>query len=213
MARFDLENYETVADRITRFWQEYPNGRIVTQMEYISESGKQFVVKASVFKESVESRANEPDATGYAEEHFSDRGPNETSPLENCETSAIGRALANMGYATTSESRPSREEMKKVQRDPEKAAEIKEQVRSNSPKVKITEYPKWNTIVQAASANPGDEFLKDIVGKGQQYGELTQRQLSAAFNKATKLLDTTPRSKEVQLVADSFPGAVDERPF
>jgi len=56
-----------------------------------------------------------PTATGYAHEIRSDRGVNATSFVENCETSAIGRALANCGYATHGK-RPSREEMSKVSR-------------------------------------------------------------------------------------------------
>ena len=37
-------------------------------------------------------------AVGYAEERRSNRGVNSTSALENCETSALGRALAAAGY-------------------------------------------------------------------------------------------------------------------
>jgi hypothetical protein len=56
-------------------------------------------------------------ATGYAEEHVTERGVNSTSHVENCETSAVGRALANAGFAGSDPSkRPSREEMTKVQR-------------------------------------------------------------------------------------------------
>jgi hypothetical protein len=40
---------------------------------------------------------NAPYSTGLAEETISGRGVNSTSALENCETSAIGRALANAG--------------------------------------------------------------------------------------------------------------------
>jgi hypothetical protein len=58
-----------------------------------------------------------PVATGYAEEIKSDRGVNATSFVENCETSAIGRAIANCPLqAPTSGPRPSRNEMQKVER-------------------------------------------------------------------------------------------------
>jgi hypothetical protein len=58
-----------------------------------------------------------PVATGYAEEIKSDRGVNATSFVENCETSAIGRAIANCPLqAPSSGPRPSRNEMQKVER-------------------------------------------------------------------------------------------------
>jgi hypothetical protein len=58
-----------------------------------------------------------PVATGYAEEIKSDRGVNATSFVENCETSAIGRAIANCPLqASASGPRPSRNEMQKVER-------------------------------------------------------------------------------------------------
>jgi hypothetical protein len=69
-----------------------------------------YIVKAYLFKTSSDGVAW---ATGYAEEKITDRGVNSTSALENCETSAIGRALANAGYAAKGK-RPSREEMSKV---------------------------------------------------------------------------------------------------
>jgi hypothetical protein len=58
-----------------------------------------------------------PVATGYAEEIKSERGVNATSFVENCETSAIGRAIANCPLqAPASGPRPSRNEMQKVER-------------------------------------------------------------------------------------------------
>jgi len=111
MAHFNLDNYVTVAERITQFWGQHPNGRIETRLEHVSTDSRLFAVWAAVYKDAADEK---PWATGLAEEHFGQSGPNQTSPLENCESSAIGRALANAGYATTAEGRPSREEMQKV---------------------------------------------------------------------------------------------------
>jgi hypothetical protein len=111
MAHFNLDNYVTVAERITQFWAQHPEGRIETRLEHVSTDSRLFAVWAAVYKNASDEK---PWATGLAEEHFGQSGPNQTSPLENCESSAIGRALANAGYATTAEGRPSREEMQKV---------------------------------------------------------------------------------------------------
>jgi hypothetical protein len=107
---FNLQDYETVEDRLRRFWDEHPEGRVFTDLVY--NEGGQYVIKAYIFKNAADPA---PWATGYAEEQVSQRGVNQTSALENCETSALGRALANAGYAARGK-RPSREEMQKVER-------------------------------------------------------------------------------------------------
>lgn len=111
---FNLEDYETVEERLVKFWKDHPDGRIDTLL--VDSTLQRFIVKASVYRTEVDAQAW---TTGYAEETVSTRGVNSTSALENCETSAIGRALANAGYVTKGK-RPSREEMSKV-----KAAEPK----------------------------------------------------------------------------------------
>jgi hypothetical protein len=57
-------------------------------------------------------------STGWAEEIVGNSPVNKTSALENCETSAVGRALANFGFQgkNPSATRPSRNEMEKVER-------------------------------------------------------------------------------------------------
>jgi hypothetical protein len=107
---FNLADYEPVEDRLARFWEENPKGRVFTDL--INQSETQYIIKAYLFKVADDAA---PWATGYAEETVSTRGVNQTSALENCETSAIGRALANAGYAPKGK-RPSREEMSKVVR-------------------------------------------------------------------------------------------------
>ena len=122
---FNLEDYETVEERLVKFWKEYPDGRIETEL--IEATATRFIVYSKVYRTEADPK---PWATGLAFETISDRGVNATSALENCESSSIGRALANAGYAKRG-ARPSREEMDKVNRHQAtdwlaKAAQIRE---------------------------------------------------------------------------------------
>ena len=117
---FNLDDYETVEERLIKYWKDHPDGQIHT--EIMESTASRFIVKASVFRTEADSR---PWATGLAEETVQGRGVNATSALENCETSAIGRALANAGYATKGK-RASREEMGKVAAKQEVKAKVEE---------------------------------------------------------------------------------------
>jgi len=105
---FNLEDYETVEERLIKFWKEHPDGQIHTKL--LDQNSGRFIVLAEIYRTEADGR---PWTTGLAEETVQGRGVNATSALENCETSAIGRALANAGYATKGK-RASREEMTKV---------------------------------------------------------------------------------------------------
>ena len=109
---FDLSNYETVEQRLVRWWAAYPNGRVYTCMMNYTGDACVFYCELYADKDDMV-----PVATGYAEEIKTDRGVNATSFVENCETSAIGRAIANCPLqAPASGPRPSRNEMQKVER-------------------------------------------------------------------------------------------------
>lgn len=119
MAGFNPNDYETVDSRIHRFYEAHPEGRILTQIVeiYRDENGRpiQYIVRAEAFRDRL---STIPDATGYAEETVSVSTAPKSSLLETCETSAIGRCLANLSFSPKG-SRPSRTEMEKAARHDE----------------------------------------------------------------------------------------------
>jgi hypothetical protein len=112
---FNPADYAEVAERLPAFWKDCARGRIIT--EIIVDDGTRIVMKASLFATYED---HHPTTTGFAEEIRGSSMVNKTSALENCETSAIGRALANYQYQG-SKKRASLEEMVKVYRQGETA--------------------------------------------------------------------------------------------
>ena len=107
---FDPESYAPVAARVELFYERYPTGRILTELAQHTE--QEIVFRAAVYR-TAEDR--EPAATGWAAERVGDGEINAVACLENTETSAIGRALANLGFLA-SRLRPSAEEVAKATR-------------------------------------------------------------------------------------------------
>ena len=107
---FDPAAYAPVAERISLFYSAFPRGRIITEL--VSRTERDVVFRALVYRQAGDA---EPAATGWAAEREGDGEVNAVACLENTETSAIGRALANLGF-TASRERPSAEEMAKASR-------------------------------------------------------------------------------------------------
>lgn len=116
MAQFNLNDYDTVEVRIKKFYNDHPDGRIITRNLTTLQDRQvsTWVVEATIYLTALDQISNAPKATGLAFEIDGGKGANQTSALENCETSAIGRALANANYS--GDKRSSREEMAKVER-------------------------------------------------------------------------------------------------
>ncbi len=84
------KEYAEVNQRVRAFRQLYPEGQIITEM--IADRDGVCTFKASIY-------GGECDllATGHAQEKESSSFINKTSYIENCETSAVGRALGFLG--------------------------------------------------------------------------------------------------------------------
>jgi hypothetical protein len=122
MPQFDLNSYQTVQERIDLFWAKYPAGRF--KLDIVSQSDAQVVIKASVWTDKTDKH---PTTVDFAEERIGTSPVNKVSHVENCATSALGRAISALGGEFSPKGkRPSRQEMEKVQRASQPKATAKD---------------------------------------------------------------------------------------
>lgn len=110
----DLSNYELVEDRIRAFWEKFPNGRLLTHVRQNTRSDGRIEWQC-VSELYVDKEDTRPTTTGFAFEIEGSTPVNRYSAAENCETSSLGRCLANFLFAAKGK-RASESEMKKVKR-------------------------------------------------------------------------------------------------
>jgi hypothetical protein len=112
MAHFNLSEYQTVQERVDLFLSRYDKGRF--NLELVSMTPEQVVFKAEVYLHKDDLY---PATVDYAEERLGSSPVNKTSFVENCATSALGRAISMLGGEFSPKGkRPSQQEMSKVAR-------------------------------------------------------------------------------------------------
>ncbi len=155
---FARGDYAPVAERIALFYARHPQGRIETELV---ERGEAIVFKALAFRTATDPH---PAATGWASERVGDGEINAVACLENTETSAIGRALANLGF-TASSRRPSAEEMLKAAR--ERARQVIERRigRASGPALTLGGDDPAPRLVQEPAVDfwPTDPLILDVL--------------------------------------------------
>ena len=127
---FDLSQYELVEDRIRAFWEKFPEGRLLTKVDCVTRSDGR--VEWRCWSELyVDKDDPRPTTTGFAMEIEGTTPVNRYSAAENCETSSLGRCLANFLFAAKGK-RASESEMKKVKRmtEEEKTPKVYEDAKS-----------------------------------------------------------------------------------
>tara|TARA_Y100001938_G_scaffold113681_1_gene156082 strand:- start:2414 stop:3310 length:897 start_codon:yes stop_codon:yes gene_type:complete len=181
MPKFDISKYETVEERLKKFWADYPNGRIWTEEVFVSDDAKTVIFKAFIYMDKEDIN---PVSTGIAEETKGQGNTyvNSTSHVENCETSAIGRALANWMYQGSDKARPSLQEMTKTQAYKDDKVEVtkgksarptKEQKEQMEKVVdEMVAEPKTPTGKSKKNANQMLHVMKSICSDDKQMKEL-----------------------------------------
>tara|TARA_X000001388_G_scaffold66660_1_gene53554 strand:+ start:623 stop:1516 length:894 start_codon:yes stop_codon:yes gene_type:complete len=155
MAKFNLDNYETVEDRLKKFWKDFPKGRIDSNVVHITDDGTCVTIRTEIFKDINDDK---PVTTGIAQETKGQGGfANADAWMENCETSSIGRALANWNYQGSTKPRPSREEMSKVQVEKKPVKKPTQEEQSAMEKV-------VDEMVKEPAKNVGEQLNKILEG-------------------------------------------------
>jgi hypothetical protein len=144
---FNLENYEDVDTRIHKFYEANPDGAIITEMVSNEEEKGIVIFKAYAYRTYLDTA---PSSVGYARGARKDRGVDRDFWLENCESSSIGRCLANLGLSAKGK-RPSSLEMARVndvKTSPEpirvRTKEHKEFLDANNKETEII----WDTTIE-----------------------------------------------------------------
>jgi hypothetical protein len=169
---WNLNDYETVETRLARFIEAHPNFRIKTEL--LENTSQRFIVRTEIWKDASDPN---PWSTGLAYEIITDRGVNATSALENCETSSIGRCLANAGFAAKGK-RPSREEMAKVVTESPIPSGVQVKNKNNWSVTPQAEPMQLDTSIELVTEVLGAEVVKEEFkckhGKMAEKGGMTK---------------------------------------
>ena len=184
---FNLNDYEDVDSRIHKFYSEFEDGAIITELVSNDEEKGVVVFKAVAFRTFVDAQ---PSAVGYARGSRKDRGVDRDFWFENCETSAIGRCLANLGLSAKGKRASSLEMAKVADAQSEskqpirvRTKEQKEFLTTTNPGAEII----WDTTIEPPSedepvivSNDASNLVQEILGATPvphcKHGERTVRE-------------------------------------
>jgi len=166
MARFDPNDYSTVAERLQEFWRDNVDGRIVTQIVHAPKKHDDgdWIVQAIVY--TGKDGTDLPRATGAARQTYAEG-------LEVCETSAVGRALAIFNYSGNKKlgSLASREEMQQFNKAESKTFTARDWTAETDALTDIASARQLYNEARTQKAN--NETLEAIKTKVASFGPAT----------------------------------------
>jgi len=173
------KDYATVAYRLTCFRQLHPAGQIVTTLE--KDDDGVIVMKSEIWLDRSDGY---PIATGWAEEVRGSSNINKTSALENCETSAVGRALGFAGYGSAEQIASADEVEVAIARQAKECATARQTLKVMAEK-KISEKQRKALQDYLDGCTDGDIRLGDVLEyyRIDNLSEMTKEDATAALNK------------------------------
>ena len=166
------KDYAQVNERIKAFRMVHPLGLITT--EIISLENGVVTMQAKALTETGKLLG-----TGYAQEKESSSFINKTSFIENCETSAIGRALGMCGFGIDT-SICSAEELQNAianQDKPQKTEKKQEDTPEDTASAVLAMQSAMNALSEAG-ANPRDDAVVECVKKHAKVSTVDRGKLS-----------------------------------
>ena len=188
-------DYYTVAERMVEFNKHCPNGSIRTEIlcsPDVIHNCKRWVVKAIIVIDMVERPDRE--FTAHAEEVVGSSNINRASALENCETSAIGRALGFAGFLNDGGGIPTAEDIQthQMQVADTLTAPQKRKLDTMSRSKAFTD-AQTKKIKQFIDSNPlrvdAEEKIKALQPKIDEYETKRKEQAPAAIAKAVEKMN------------------------
>lgn len=198
------KDYSPVNERINAYRKVYPTGEILTEVE--EKTDEYIIIKATITDEE-----NKIIATGRACEKRTEKGINSIKMLENCETSAIGRALGIAGFGVEN-SVASAEDMENVDESKEfeiaKGITISKKEALNQARLTINElYKKMGIRLQDLEEYLQDNFWTSLQEMNifqlfKLESELKKANMEDSvwhclYNQNTKAKDVVPKNQEV----------------
>lgn len=202
-----LPNYIRVKERKVRFRNDFPLGVIIPEMVSDLKDAMDYAIfRAGIWKEREDYLAGKkPDSVGWSLSVA--RGPkaDATSWVENCEESATGRALDNLGYYGDKELAEGVENLKCSE-------EEIEQARGNDETLKSQEQRLVDKVLRCVERvkvldeklDPWEKYFS-FVSEGQQY-VLNEKALRAKIKKGISLRRKNFLNSALQKIALDYPG-------
>lgn len=202
--RFNLDDYVPVNERLAAFRVAHPVWGLVCHLKF---DGDRILARAEVADET-----GRVIATGHAEEVRGQGLVNKTSAVENAETSAWGRALANLGY-DVSRGIASREEMEKVSRTRDRThMRIRGSAKENEPGSGEAVLKPWQAIGGVAKRfgiSDADRRAVMVAVAGKEHSkDLTDDEVVTVMRQLRWLADGFVRLED----HDGKPVLVDSKP-